>query len=261
MKPYYLLLLILAFCTGCSSSLLIERNSKAPSDVSGRRVLILAPPENSVTISNPDEITKLFPKDKRPANTILKSYFCQTMYKMVRESNSAQGQNVFSADSLAESYKNNMRDFFIEEIPLGKDTKTTMFFLPTKEWLVKRGKMPDIVVVINSLAYSRGSTLTFNAGHFTPGLTVSTPHGSFTTGGSYVGGSSGSSEDLLTEAQFIMYDYVHDTWITCGKPEFSKTIAIWGLTSLSWRNTFEDVMNSLIVKSPWENTIDSYITN
>ena len=256
MRVHLALLVLLTLFAGCSSSLLIESNNNAPSDVTGRNVLILAPPDNSVTVVFPEDVRKIFPNDNRPPNAILRSAFCRTLYKMVRETNFVQGQNLFSADSLSGSFTNDMKDFFIKEIPVGKDAISTTFFLPTKEWLLKKGKNPDIIAIVNSLAYSQGSTSAFTPGYFTPGMTFSTPQGKFSTGGVFVGGGGGGA-NLFANIQFIIYDYVHDRWISCGIPEISEKTAISGLTRSIWQSSFEDVIISLFEKSPWEGKINN----
>jgi hypothetical protein len=249
---------VLLTLAGCSPSL-ITSNDNAMTDMENRHVLILAPMDNSVFVKNADDVQDDFSKDKREPGVVIRSQICRTIFSMMHAANETQKSNIFSSDSLIGISTYDLNNTFIQEVRIGKDTALTTFYLPTKEWLIKNGKKPDIVAIINSVSYSRGQEFIPSWGHYTPGQTISVPGGTIKTPGMFVGGGGGNSDKLFAEIKFILYDYRNNNWITCGKPVVSKNITIFGLTKGGWEDTFEDIVKTMFEKSPWEKVIKSNI--
>ena len=252
MKYYLILIAFLVVFAGCSPSL-ITCNNYDVSDAENRHVLILAPMDNSVYIQNASDVLDDFPNDKREPSVVIRSQICQMSDWVIRHAKKANGNDIFSSDSLIAISTLDMDNTFIREARIGEDTALTTFYLPTKEWLIKKGINPDIVALLNSVSYSRGATCTSGAGYYMPGHTISTPGGSFSTGGMFVGGG-GYSNNLFADVKFILYDYKYDNWITCGKPIITTSI-ILALTKNGWEESFDKIIKAMFEKSPWEKAI------
>ena len=256
MKHFLWLALLLPFLTGCSITL-NESNHYTTEDVAGRKVLILAPALDSIVVNNRDDIEDDFNGDKRDPRLVLRNAFCKSLVKNLKQKVEQPGKTIFESDSLIELSLRDTTNLFAKQLLLRNEQRMINFYLPKKEWLIAQGKKPDIVVVITNLVYGRDLSYSGGMGHFMPGTTVSTPHGSFNTGGMYVGGG-GSIPYLGGMYTFIIYDYNKDKWISFGQPTVSHTIFLWGLTRGGWENTFEEAADKLLEKSPWEKRSNSY---
>ena len=155
MKYYLILIAFLVVFAGCSPSL-ITCNNYDVSDAENRHVLILAPMDNSVYIQNASDVLDDFPNDKREPSVVIRSQICQMIDWVIRHAKKANGNDIFSSDSLIAISTLDMDNTFIREARIGEDTALTTFYLPTKEWIIKKGINPDIVALLNSVSYSRG---------------------------------------------------------------------------------------------------------
>ncbi len=251
MKHFLWLVLFLPFLTGCASELVNMSNNYSTKDIGGRKVLILGPALDSIDIKNTDDIRDDFDNKKDDARKVLRGEFYKKVLATLEHDFETQKYEIFESDTSLEIPQRYTTDAFFKQYPIGEDKTMINFYLPTKEWLISKGKTPDIVILISTLTYGRDISAGSSGGYFMPGTTVSTPHGSFNTGGVFVGGG-GSISKLNGFFSFIIYDYKKDTWINYGAPQVAASIPFWGLTKGVWEDTFEMAAQKLLGNSAWE---------
>lgn len=251
MKNCLWVLCFVPFFAGCLPQVANMSNNYTDNDVYKRKVLLIAPPIDSVSVANKDDVEDDFSNTKDDARVVLRSAFYNAVAANLHKLESMQNAHIFEDDTLLELSVKDTANLLCLHYTIDKGKIPLMFYLPKKEWLTAHGKTPDIAIVITTLAYGRNVTFSSGAGHYMPGVKVSTPTGSYTTGGMFIGGGGGASS-LDGSFSFLIYDYKKDTWINYGIPKVSFGIPIWGLTRGGWNSTFEEATDKLLANSPWE---------
>ncbi len=250
MKQYLWLLTFLPLLTGCSSGLPVESNNYSPEQVEGRTLLLIAPVLDSVFVYNNSDVEDDFPDEIREPRAVVRSVFYAGVIKNLSEILRERGNCELETDATLTISARDTANLVFGQFFLGKDKVPFHFYRPKKEWLISKGKSPDIVAIITSLTFGRNISNP-SGGHFMAGQTISTPGGSFTTPGMFVGGGGGYST-LNGVFGFIIYDYKAEKWITYGFQRTSYSISLWGLSRSGWDACFKEAANKLLVNSPWE---------
>jgi hypothetical protein len=254
-----LVLCLSSFCiffTGCFAPVLINQNGYKKEEVVGRTVLILPPASNSVFIRNPEDVVNHLPPDSGDVNQILRKAIYRNITETVAQVKDENNKQPFITDSTLIFVPEDTAKVFSLQLKVGPEHIPVTYYLPTKQWLIAKGKSPDIVLVISSIEYGREISHGTFTSTYVPGATISTPTGPVTTRGMQMGGTDYTSSELNGIFHFIIYDYVRDTWITYGIQNVSTDIPFWGLTQSNFESTFVLAAKKFFDKSPWQGALD-----
>jgi hypothetical protein len=210
----------------------------------GRSLLLMPVPASEIFISNKDDVEDDFREDKRRPELVLRDSLYLGMISNA-EDNVRPGVTVEWMDSTEFiSLRNPSNNVFLQFSEDEIDTAHT-YFVPKKEWLIAHGQTPDLILSITKINFGRNQN--FMPGTYMPGHTVSTPHGSFTVGGGFIGGGSTSSLDA--EFEFIIFDYQNNTWVSHGKGVASSHF-LFAMTRSDWDNVFRSIVSWAVFECP-----------
>jgi hypothetical protein len=252
----YFSLFSLLVC-GCAAPLTVVNNPRYKEEASlkNRTLNVLFLPSDSIIVKNIDDVKDDFPNDTIRLPSIV---IHDSLYQTMREEYENQLINLqcqfvqVPIDSFKSQNDKERFDVLTKSI-INKDTVTLDFLVPRKQRLIDAGIQPDIGLIINKVLIGRNLGDRYNYGSapmYMPGNTISTPGGSFTTPGSWVGGGGGSSpENLGANIQFILWDYKNDCEIAYGTISVINEF-IFGMTKGTWKDEFRFIAKEISVKTP-----------
>jgi hypothetical protein len=259
----YFALFSLLVC-GCAAPLTVVNNPRYKEEASlkNRTLNVLFLPSDSIIVKNIDDVKDDFPNDTiRPPSIVIHD----SLYQTIREE--YENQLIYlqchfvqvPIDSFKSQNDKEQFDVLTKSI-INKDTVTLDFVVPKKQRLVDVGIQPDIGLIINKILVGRNLGNRYNFGSaptYMPGNTISTPGGSFTTPGSWVGGGGGlgnsiggsTGGSLDAYFQFILWDYKNDCEIAYGKISIINEF-LFGMTKSTWKDEFRLIAKEISVKTP-----------
>lgn len=232
---------------GCTGSRIITNSKFEGKDFTSKSIFIVPFSEEIINVVNKDDVVDDFAIDKRSPNLIIKDsvykYICNNVKRSLRGIVLYRAKDTLN---ICLSQKDTSKYFSVMK-KFGHDTNEYFFYVPKREILIAANVNADIVLVMNEISFERNSRN--YAGHFIPGATVSTPGGSFTTPGSFLGG--GSSEFLGANYSFIIYDYNEDDVISYGNSSVATSF-IFAMTKSTWDTTFDRISDEIFYKTPFK---------
>jgi len=231
---------------GCSGTTAVMNRDLQDKDFSNKKILIIPFPEDIIDIDNKDDVLDDFEDDKREPEVVIRD----RLYKALKRNSGIylSGIKLYpgKTDSISSLTMMDTANCFIVDKGLSTDSILYKFYIPKKE-VFNSNKRPDVVLVLNRIYFSRN----FNNSvmMYTPGTTVNTPGGSFTTGGHMTGG--GTSEFLGANVEFIVYDYDNDEFISYGNAVIESHF-MFAMTKSTWEDAFYQIAREIFKKTPFK---------
>jgi hypothetical protein len=243
LKRLIYLPILLLLIAGCKTVSLVSVNPEFKT-AQGRSLLLMPVPSSAIYISNKDDVADDFSEDKRDPELVLRDSLYLGMISNAEES-VVPGVSIEWMDSTEFSSLRDTSNYLFLHVKGDQGNITATYFVPRKKWLIAHGAQPDLVLSIKKISFSRNQE--YSAGHFTPGVTVSTPHGSFTTGGAYVSG--GGTLSLGAQFEFMIYDYKNNMWVAYGISEASSYF-LFAMTRGDWDAIFHSIVREAVSGCP-----------
>lgn len=228
----------------CSSSSIYLNKDYKDKEFIGKTIMVMPFTEKSIYVQNKDDVQDDFEDDKRDANEVVSD----SLYSMIVKKSKIWLENTtvldVSKDSLKYFSQTDKKLFNSYIFKIGKDSIIQNFFLPKREVILNKNLNPDIIICINEGAFSRG--LTSSTPTYSPGMTVSTPGGSFTTPGTF---GSSSTETLGADIKFIVYDFSADKIISYGAENMGIPF-LFGMSKSTWESVFRNITHIILENVP-----------
>lgn len=242
MKRFILLTFTAVLLVKCGTTTSVMTENYKGKYFEGKKVLVIPLAGDAVTVHNKDDVEDDFENDKRNPEEIVQHCIEQTILLTLNSYLAKTKIMRLDYDSI---YFNTCKDakiFDHIEKRITKDSIRYDFYVPKKEILAEKDMLPDIGIIINKIDFGRNFRQG-GGGHFIPGQTVSTPGGSFTTGGMWTSG--GGSESLDASFTFIVYDYENEQIISYGE-ESVGTSFLFGMKRSTWDFVFKAIGRKLV---------------
>jgi len=241
--------LSLCILLGCQSTGNFVVNDKYGNmDLSRKWILISPLPHDVVAVENKDDVADDFENDTRESEVVIQDSLYR---KMNQHAAGSLGTGKFLDLKLPFDLFPSQVDtsqFSSIKLPIRiADRDTVLSFLLPHQAIIPSEHV-DVVVIINKVRIGRNidGSNGFSAPTYVAGTTVSTPGGSFSTPGMWMGGGGGggASSYLGATVKFIIWDYENNAPISYGIANVRKGVNT-GCTINDWNSLFESVIEKV----------------
>ena len=234
MKKYILASIIALVFNSCSpsSNTVFNNNKYTDASFEGRNILFFPILDNSVIVTNKDDVLDDYGKDERKVEDIINDNF----YKVLVEESKKYLDNVFvkEIDSNNFSYAKTKIDsnLFTFSKKIGPDSIKYSFRLPTKKILVSLNLEPDIVVIVDKITFGRTIAEIRNLEPESQNPYI----------------RSTKDEYLGADVEFIIWDYKNDNEITYGVTHIGQHYVL-NMTIHTWNALYRDIAKKIFYYS------------